>query len=172
MDAENTEIPPQAHTPIIGTSQGQSSQPTSFEFVENGDKSQIRSHAMRESWKKRGRRSGSHNPRDQAVPLRLARISSEFNGPSSEDDPHDNRLLPRDHIFIDLRHTLGIPKGSHAPQKWKASNIPNSRNNHFRLYRTPSNGNELDPFNLLNLSQDDQALLFHCRSSVKGKEGY
>lgn len=165
IDMEDTELPPSTPTPSLGIAQSQPSQPSSFEFVENDDRGQIRSHAMRESWKKRGRRAGSQNVRSQPVSLRQAGPSVNVGEPSSgEEDPGDDRLFPRDYIFIDVRHTLKIPKASHAPRKWKVSSTPNPRNHGFRLYQTPNGNDGLDPFNWLHLQKDDQELLFHCKS--------
>lgn len=59
-------------------------------------------------------------------------------------------------IFIDLRHSLN--KG---PRKWTVSPIPDSRSRSPSPYQSLGYA-QLDPFNGVRLSREDQEILYHC----------
>jgi len=167
MSADDPESSPGRRLPNRTPSQQeQLNPPTSFEFVNSNDRSQIRSHAMRESWRQRNQRSGTLVARQPTLPRRPFRAQIEsYESPvsSPEDVSNDDRLLPRDTIFVDLRHTVKPPRGKNSVPKWKVSTLPGSLTHFISPYQEISGNDAIDPFNCLRLDLEDQHLLYHCR---------
>lgn len=135
----------------------------SFEFVNSNDKRQIRSHAMRESWRQRSI-SSSKKPKTRNIAPRRNTPS-----PSNElelevndnEDATSTLLYPPDAIYVDLRHHITRNNlASNRPPKWSISPASTSLSG---LYHSLGQA-ELDPFNSIQLSPDDQELLYHCKN--------
>ena len=140
--------------------QEQVNRPASFEFVGSNDHRQIRSHAMRESWRQRNQRA--------SMTVGGNSISLLVSSPEAISD--DDRLLPRDRIFVDLRHTVKPPRTSNSEPRWIISSIPESLSHSITPYQPLSQNDALDPFNSLQIDTEDQKLLYHCESNSQDPE--
>jgi hypothetical protein len=136
---------------------------TNFHFVtdqEPGQPSQIRRHVARERWKQR--KAPGLSRFERTKPRKLASASTAPDSIASASDSEtagDIALITgksSNDIFIDLRHSLN--KG---PRKWTVSQIPASCSRFPSPYRSLGYA-ELDPFNGVRLSREDQELLYHC----------
>jgi hypothetical protein len=146
--------------------QEQVNPPTSFAFVTSNDRSQIRSHAMRESWRQRNQRNGLLAGGQPTLPQRSFQVRTDnHESPvsSPEETSDDDRLLPRDPIFVDLRHTVKPPRGMNSVPKWRVSSLPGSLTQFHAPYQEIRGNNAIDPFNCLHLDLEDQHLLYHCK---------
>lgn len=155
--------------------------PTNFEFVNSNDKSTIRSHAMRASWRQRAIGSSSR-ARSRAIAARSqAQSPKSIDVAQNAQDPDDGSpeevdvevendeettetsSFPEDTIYLDHRHTLLRPaRTSSARRKWKLSTRRGSRGQKPTLYKSIGDA-EIDPFNTIRLSHEDQTLLHHCK---------
>jgi hypothetical protein len=152
--------------------------PVSYSFVNSDDKSRIRSHAMRASWRNRAasvpRRhrareiaaDESSSSRMEANPSRHGSRASSTEGPNAETaDEEESEVFPRDGIYIDMRNTLTSPaRRGLRGKKWRVSTrtYPHSRKQN--PYRSIGEA-EIDSFNSTQLSLEDQTLLHHCKSA-------
>jgi len=163
----------------------QPSTPLTFEFVNKDDKSQIRSHAMRESWRQRGR-AGIHRPRGRELKLKgnsQHQKNSADTGYSQEpenlsdeastvmkeiDENADNHVFRRKGIHLDMRHTLATPATTPSRNvKWITSQIHTPDAEEPSPYHSIGDS-ELDPFINVRLSLEDQELLHHCKLNNPG----
>lgn len=153
-------IPPQRSRESITT-------PASFQFVSNNDRSQIRSHAMRESWRKRSQHPGIRSAANRNLArgqIQTLDVRQDNIDPSSPEDSSGDYLSPREQIFIDLRHAIKInPTSNVVTPRWK---IKFSKSE-FHPYQRISGNNRIDPFDCLRLDKEDQKLLHHCRYPQK-----
>jgi hypothetical protein len=137
---------------------------TTFHFVtdqEPGQPSQVRRHAARERWKQRKASGLARFQRTR--PRRLASASTAPEPTASAFDSDiagDVIALPigssSEDVFVDIRHSLN--KG---PRKWTVSPIPDSRLRSPSPYQSLGYA-QLDPFNVVRFSREDQELLYHC----------
>jgi hypothetical protein len=67
-------------------------------------------------------------------------------------------------VYLDVRYTLDntAPWDSQMINQWKAYKLSANQSGSISPYQDLGLG-ELDPFNCINLSRDDQQLLHHCR---------
>ncbi|KAH8602107.1 hypothetical protein B0O99DRAFT_735571 [Bisporella sp. PMI_857] len=169
----------------IDAMESQETTPKTFEFVtnDNWSKSQIRSHAMKESWRQRGRANahrskgreirpneGQHRRGAQTIGHPAGR--EESHGSSGEDwaysDTHESEEesetheFPKEGVFLDLRHTLRFPHAQRGSKrrKWEFRPVPTLFERHISPYQSIGNA-ELDPFNNVKLSREDHELLHH-----------
>ncbi|KAH8668128.1 hypothetical protein BGZ60DRAFT_43924 [Tricladium varicosporioides] len=151
-------IPPQRSRESITT-------PASFQFVSNNDRSQIRSHAMRESWRKRSQHPGIRSAANRNLArgqIQTLDVRQDNIDPSSPEDSSGDYLSPREQIFIDLRHAIKInPTSNVVTPRWK---IKFSKSE-FHPYQRISGNNRIDPFDCLRLDKEDQKLLHHWVNS-------
>jgi hypothetical protein len=141
--------------------------PITFAFVIDNDKSQIRSHAMKESWRQRGRvnsrgavskgNQGASGHGKMSQSSRQTRLFDEPSGSDSENSS-DALIFPSDGVFLNLKHTLDLPDCGSSSGNWKVSAITSQEPQIYQLVGKY----QLDPFNTIMLSREDQALLHHC----------
>lgn len=159
--------------------QTRSGTPISFEFVNNSDKSTIRSHAMRASWRQRAMASSSRGRvRDSAArdqTQRRALLSTDHVQESGSSSPEEVDIevedeqvsekppFLKDTVYLDHRHTLMKPaRMSTTRRKWKLSTLPQHRGQRSTPYQSIGDA-EINSFNTIRLSHEDQVLLHHCK---------
>lgn len=163
-DAEPS--PPRALPNRSRERQGHVTPPTSYEFVSSDDRSQIRSHAMRESWRQRNQRAGKQPSRATPPKRPFPEVPAVDIGESPASAPgtpsEDDRLPPRETIFVDFRHTLSPPRRTNSAAKWKVSSLPGPLSSLSIPSQSLLGNDALDSFSCLQLDTNDQKLLFHC----------
>ncbi|KAE9371581.1 hypothetical protein N431DRAFT_545797 [Stipitochalara longipes BDJ] len=142
------------------SNQQRPSPPRSYHFVTEakpGQASQIRRHVAKERWRQRKApglaRFQRTKPRSLAsAPTFPASTSSPSDSETASTLSNNNNARE---VFIDLRHFL--QKG---PTKWTITSIPSSSAPSPSPYQSLGYA-ELDPFNGIQISREDQNLLHH-----------
>ncbi|RDW62359.1 hypothetical protein BP6252_11792 [Coleophoma cylindrospora] len=123
---------------------------TTFTFVTEKSKRQIRSHAMRESWKQRHRKCGTTSQRRRAPAIAPKPDASPLMDLEGSDD---NDVTPLGKLTV-----AQAPEQDQEPS-WQVVERP-SPPGYIAVFEQPLSGT-LDPFNITQLPRLDQILLYH-----------
>lgn len=123
---------------------------------------------MRESWRRRNQKAGTLAGDSTPQKAFQPQVDS-FEAPLLDPEAvsHDDRLLPRDTISVNLRHTVKPPKTPSSEPIWNVTSLTISPAQSVSPYAALSGNDGLDPFNTLRIDVEDQKLLYHCKSDFK-----